>query len=77
MQKMTLKIEIDRLLVVGFIYQVEYTEWASPIVIVPESPNIFVRCGTSMKVDCPRNHGMVANVAKEPQEYGVIFQMGT
>ena len=36
MQKTALKIEIDRLLAVGFIYQVEYTEWALPVVIVPK-----------------------------------------
>ena len=35
-QKMALKTEIDRLLVAGFIYQVEYTEWASLVVIVPK-----------------------------------------
>ena len=36
MQKTALKIEIDRLLAAGFIHQVEYTEWASPVVIVPK-----------------------------------------
>ena len=36
MQKTALKTEIDRLSVAGFIYQVEYTEWASPVVIVPK-----------------------------------------
>ena len=29
-----MKTQIDRLLAAGFIYQVEYTKWASPVVIV-------------------------------------------
>ena len=31
-----IKAEIDKLKEVGFIYEIEHTEWVSPIVVVPK-----------------------------------------
>lgn len=34
--KEKVKVEIDKMLEVGYIYEIEYNDWVSPIVVVPK-----------------------------------------
>ena len=45
------KEEIDKLLDVGFIYEIEHTEWVSPIVIVPKKNGKLRVCVNLKKVN--------------------------
>ena len=58
-----IKAEIDKLQEVGFIYEIEHTEWVSPIVVVPKKNGKLRVCVNLKKVNAAtiRDHYPAAN----------------
>lgn len=52
--EMIVKEEIDKLLDAGFIYEIEHTEWVSPIVIVTKKNGKILLCVDLKKVNAAK-----------------------